>query len=239
MAPEVAQCVPYGTAADVYSFAMLLYYMASRTRPFLDWAEAELRAAVAEGTRPPLPRGWPSSLCCLVEACWHPLAVERPAFDEILPRLTAISQEVASISVSPSAISAGSSTFARVTSKLASALPSPPGSPQLLRRPLASSKLGGALSSPRPSPPASPQVLRRPQTSQQTISPETISHKAGLQPAVQAISLDENGPQAVRGSRSLLGRKSQDSPLGSPLQPPLRTPAQESLLCLPPIEPVL
>jgi len=104
MAPEVAQCEPYDAKADVYSFGMLLFYMCSRTKPFegVFGSKAALRAAVAEGRRPALPaRGWPSSLCSLVEACWHADAADRPSFAEVLARLAAIAAEVGSGGGSP------------------------------------------------------------------------------------------------------------------------------------------
>jgi len=97
MAPEVAQSKPYGTKADVYSFGMVLYYMCARVRPFDALgpvAREELRSAVADGQRPNVPSDWPSSLCSLTEACWHPRECERPSFAKILPSLRAIASEV-------------------------------------------------------------------------------------------------------------------------------------------------
>jgi len=111
MAPEVAQHQDYDGKADVYSFAMILFYMAARARPFAGYSPEAMRAAVAAGTRPKFPTAWPTSLTALVEACWHPLAWQRPAFSEVVQRLNAIRAEVSSASSSPRGSPHASPTF--------------------------------------------------------------------------------------------------------------------------------
>lgn len=58
MAPEVARSRPYGTSAEVYSFGILLWQLASHERPFAGMdMQRHARQVVDGGQRPPLKKG--------------------------------------------------------------------------------------------------------------------------------------------------------------------------------------
>ncbi len=72
MAPEVFQGKPYGTPADVYSYAILLWEVMSLERAF----EGETLESLAKMTygchnsRPKIKPSWPRSLQELLQTCW-------------------------------------------------------------------------------------------------------------------------------------------------------------------------
>ena len=72
MAPEVLRKDTYGTAADVYSFAVLAYELCSlRGRPFAGYDEAtHLKRVVDGGERPSIPPGWNAALRGLLPRAW-------------------------------------------------------------------------------------------------------------------------------------------------------------------------
>jgi len=88
MAPEVALEQPYNNKAEVFSFASILWEMASHAKPF-NWMDAQLYLdhACRRGVRPQLPKKWPTELTTLITQCWSPLPEARPGFEEIVPRL--------------------------------------------------------------------------------------------------------------------------------------------------------
>jgi len=72
MAPEVVRGETYGTAADVYSFAILAYELCGlRGRPFGGYDEKTHRAKVVDGgERPVLPARWAAALRGLLPRAW-------------------------------------------------------------------------------------------------------------------------------------------------------------------------
>jgi serine/threonine protein kinase len=72
MAPEVYQGKPYGTPADVYSYAILLWEVMSLEKAF----EGETKESLDEiafgcsKTRPEMKSSWPSLLQELLRNCW-------------------------------------------------------------------------------------------------------------------------------------------------------------------------
>ena len=85
MAPEVALEQPYNEKADVYSFAIILWQMASDQLPY-DGASRQsyMRQVCIGGERPPLASSWPSELKDLLKICWHQDYRVRPSFHEIM-----------------------------------------------------------------------------------------------------------------------------------------------------------
>jgi serine/threonine protein kinase len=91
MAPEVASILSYNHKVDVYSYGIILWQMASNKVPFDGLNRAEFLQRVAQGNeRPPLSSSWPVGFRNLLEKCWHPNAIERPNFDEVLNDLQAL-----------------------------------------------------------------------------------------------------------------------------------------------------
>ena len=72
-------------AADVYSYAFVLWEMVSRETPFKDIPHLEMAKLVVEDKqRPILPDNCPDSFKELVESCWHPIPSKRPAMSDVL-----------------------------------------------------------------------------------------------------------------------------------------------------------
>ena len=74
MAPEISLEVPYGVAADTYSFAIVAYEVAALTgRPFREFNRAMHAAKVIKGgARPPIPQNWNAAFRSLLRDAWHP-----------------------------------------------------------------------------------------------------------------------------------------------------------------------
>mmetsp|Transcript_28494 Transcript_28494/g.37266 ORF Transcript_28494/g.37266 Transcript_28494/m.37266 type:complete len:561 (+) Transcript_28494:308-1990(+) len=93
MAPEVIQHEPYSFAADVFSFAIVVWELLTRRVPYADLSPIQAAFAVVKnGYRLPLPARTPSRLATLIRRCWHPDQVERPLFPEIILSLDGIKQ---------------------------------------------------------------------------------------------------------------------------------------------------
>ena len=88
-APEMFKFPPdISTAVDVYSYAILAWFVCTREQPYrgLQSAETAMADMLAQGIRPELPGGtdWrdttTSGLSKLIEACWVQSQVSRPSF---------------------------------------------------------------------------------------------------------------------------------------------------------------
>eukprot|EP00727_Mastigamoeba_balamuthi_P012469 m51a1_g7845 putative protein serine threonine (881) ;mRNA; r:211297-217477 len=83
MAPELLSGEPYAQPADVYSFALVMYYVAAEAPPMFDdpalvcnaWQYA---AAVRAGRRPTLSSAWAADYVALMTRCWVEDAASRP-----------------------------------------------------------------------------------------------------------------------------------------------------------------
>lgn len=88
MAPEVAECLPYNWAVDVYSFGIILWEMNAGKKPFEGLnREMFYERVVHGGERPPLRSKWPDELKSLMKECWDADTSKRPRFRDILRRL--------------------------------------------------------------------------------------------------------------------------------------------------------
>nr|CAG4651746.1 EOG090X04G6 [Triops cancriformis] len=91
MAPEALQKKPSDInikAADMWSFAVLLWEMATREVPFADLSPMEAGLKVAlEGLRVPIPPGISPHISKLTRICMNEDPGKRPTFDMILPIL--------------------------------------------------------------------------------------------------------------------------------------------------------
>jgi serine/threonine protein kinase len=89
MAPEVALNQAYSGKADVYSFGMVCWQMASGLTPYGLVNKREFMEQVVHGgLRPALLPEWPKDFCSCIESCWHPNPDCRPTFDTIVNMLT-------------------------------------------------------------------------------------------------------------------------------------------------------
>lgn len=84
MAPEVTLGRPYGLAADVYSFAVLLWEMLSLSKPFASFNEKMLADLVARrDIRPEIDPSWPDSLRILLRRGWSARAADRLSMSSV------------------------------------------------------------------------------------------------------------------------------------------------------------
>jgi serine/threonine protein kinase len=88
---------------DAYAFGILMYFLATSRSPFTDISAKDLDHAIAKGVRPDLDE-WAGSqphgpeaqrkvvepYCALTRQCWHQQPEQRPDFDAIYARLTAM-----------------------------------------------------------------------------------------------------------------------------------------------------
>jgi serine/threonine protein kinase len=90
MSPEVLQNAPYGVAADVFSFGVLMWETLSRSVPYAGLEALQVITAVClRGERPaPDPPLAPASLQKLIKSCWAAEAHERPPIVDVFVELT-------------------------------------------------------------------------------------------------------------------------------------------------------
>lgn len=88
VAPEVYRHEEYSETVDVYSYAMILYYLLDGKPP---WPYSNglvaVRKASEEGDRPEVPRNWDIRLQNLLQEGWHETPSNRPHFRNILRTL--------------------------------------------------------------------------------------------------------------------------------------------------------
>jgi len=100
MAPEVLANKEYNSRADVYSYAVTLWQMISRQRPWDNVPVWEFPQRVINGARPPLPdketldsMAVTDDYVRLIKSCWDADARKRPAFTSIISTLGPICKQ--------------------------------------------------------------------------------------------------------------------------------------------------
>ncbi|RGB36670.1 kinase-like domain-containing protein [Rhizophagus diaphanus] len=85
VAPEVLRGKPYTQAADIYSFGMTMYFVATRKQPFADCAHDDILALkICNGIRPEINgQEAPKWYIELMKKCWNSNANNRPKAIEI------------------------------------------------------------------------------------------------------------------------------------------------------------
>ncbi|POG64936.1 kinase-like domain-containing protein [Rhizophagus irregularis DAOM 181602=DAOM 197198] len=86
VAPEVLRGKPYTKAADIYSFGMIMYFVATGRQPFSDHAHDKVLAlGICSGIRPKLNElEAPNCYVELMERCWDSVPDNRPNAIEII-----------------------------------------------------------------------------------------------------------------------------------------------------------
>ena len=85
MAPEVFRHEKYNETVDIYSFAMIFYYLLVGRPPWSSLAGLEaVRLASNEKKRPGIPRELDARSIGLLKECWHENPISRPSFQKIL-----------------------------------------------------------------------------------------------------------------------------------------------------------
>lgn len=95
MAPEVIKTKSYTEKADIYSYGIILWEIASREAPFKTLNGYQVSVDVVEKKlRPTVQPEWPRPFTSLMERCWADDPITRPNFKEILAELRAIRQQM-------------------------------------------------------------------------------------------------------------------------------------------------
>ncbi|GBG34800.1 Protein kinase, putative [Hondaea fermentalgiana] len=101
MAPEVFKHEQYNEKVDVYSFSLIVYWMQTATRPFVQYTDpvAAVSAAALEEVRPKLPKNLEPGLRNLLSDAWSQQPEGRPSFEEIVTRLDEMGYESTPLNV--------------------------------------------------------------------------------------------------------------------------------------------
>ncbi|GBB99965.1 hypothetical protein RclHR1_00370006 [Rhizophagus clarus] len=85
VAPEVLKCKPYTQAADIYSFGMIMYFVATGKQPFANCAhDNTLAVNICNGIRPEISeKGVPKCYIDLMKKCLDSNPENRPIVNEI------------------------------------------------------------------------------------------------------------------------------------------------------------
>ncbi|EGC38851.1 hypothetical protein DICPUDRAFT_148427 [Dictyostelium purpureum] len=97
MAPEVMMKQEFNEKADVYSFGLILYEMATCEELFPEYSEIDpfYDAICNKKIRPIIPSEYPVSLKSLISRCWDHDPNKRPSFNEITQRMEDVLVDVA------------------------------------------------------------------------------------------------------------------------------------------------
>jgi serine/threonine protein kinase len=95
MAPEVFRHEEYNETVDVYSYAMIVFYLLVGRPPWPNISGMNaVKKASEEGDRPNIPRDMDLRLQALLKECWNENASRRPRFASILIDLETFSKDV-------------------------------------------------------------------------------------------------------------------------------------------------
>ncbi|RIA85503.1 kinase-like domain-containing protein [Glomus cerebriforme] len=96
VAPEVLCGKPYTQAADIYSFGMIMYFVATGSQPFANHAHDNgLVNKIFNGIRPELNESEiPKFYIDLMRQCWDSNPENRPKSDEILELISLIARPI-------------------------------------------------------------------------------------------------------------------------------------------------
>lgn len=84
MAPEVGLGQPYNLSADVYSWAMVMWFMLALEPPFGFYSEDMIIDRVfRRGSRPAIFKAWNEMIGELLQAAWDTDLSKRPSFLEV------------------------------------------------------------------------------------------------------------------------------------------------------------
>ncbi|KAJ6839206.1 serine/threonine-protein kinase STY8-like [Iris pallida] len=94
MAPEVINHQAYDQKADVFSFAIVLWELATSKIPYELKTPLQAAIGVRQGDRPELPENTHPKLLALMQRCWDANPTIRPSFSEIEIELEELLKEV-------------------------------------------------------------------------------------------------------------------------------------------------
>lgn len=110
MAPEIVRQEAYSEKADVFSFAIILWELLTRSEPYAGQDGLALAYAVAnDGLRPPIPAYCPAEWAALMVRSWDDDPAVRPSFDELQRELLRLARMLDAPSPPVPALSTGGS----------------------------------------------------------------------------------------------------------------------------------
>ena len=84
-APEAIAYRKFTTSSDVWSFGVVIWeVLAYGERPYWNWSNPDVIAAVENGYRLPPPMGCPEAIYQLALDCWQRERGQRPRFEQIV-----------------------------------------------------------------------------------------------------------------------------------------------------------
>jgi serine/threonine protein kinase len=94
MAPEVGLLKPYNQKVDVYSWAMLMWYIMALEPPLgMYTPNMFLDRVFRRGYRPAIKDKWPEGIKSLIREGWDDNCTIRPSFEDIKQRLKEFARE--------------------------------------------------------------------------------------------------------------------------------------------------
>ncbi|CAL9060604.1 unnamed protein product [Musa banksii] len=94
MAPEVINHQHYDNKADVFSFAIVLWELATSRVPYDNMTPLQAALGVRQGLRPDIPKDMHPTLAALMQRCWDEVPSKRPSFEEITQELEELLHQV-------------------------------------------------------------------------------------------------------------------------------------------------
>lgn len=94
MAPEVINHQPYDQKVDIFSFAIVLWELATSKIPYNTMTPLQAALGVRQGLRPELPENVHPTLLDLMQRCWETFPAKRPSFSEIIAELEELLQQI-------------------------------------------------------------------------------------------------------------------------------------------------
>ncbi|XP_019708410.1 serine/threonine-protein kinase STY46 isoform X2 [Elaeis guineensis] len=95
MAPEVINHQPYDHKADIFSFAIVLWELATSKIPYDTMTPLQAALGVRQGMRPELPEHAHPGLLDLMQRCWGTAPAKRPSFSQIIVELEELLKQLA------------------------------------------------------------------------------------------------------------------------------------------------
>jgi serine/threonine protein kinase len=83
-APEVLRGEKYDERADVFSFGIIMWQVATRKEPYAGRNFMGVSLDVLEGKRPQIPNDCPPEFKKVMKKCWHAQPERRPRADELV-----------------------------------------------------------------------------------------------------------------------------------------------------------
>lgn len=88
MSPENVQGYPYGLSTDVYSWAMIMWFVMALEPPFALYTEPMIEERVCKRAyRPKLFKSWTPRVSKLISRSWSENPKDRPTFSKIVEEL--------------------------------------------------------------------------------------------------------------------------------------------------------